>query len=624
MPKIHLLEKSVAELIAAGEVVERPASVIKEMVENSIDAGSKRITVEIQRGGITMMRITDDGCGINHEDVPLAFMRHATSKIKSADDLDAIFTLGFRGEALAATASVSKIEMLTKTAENEIGTHYCIDGGVETLYEQTGCPNGTTIVVNDLFYNTPARMKFLKKDVSEGNAVAAVMDRVALSHPEISFKLIRDGKMTLFTSGDGKLESVIYTVLGRDFAKSIINIETQNDGISVIGSICKPISCRQSRAWQFVFLNGRFVHSGTVTAAVEQAYKNSAMVGKFPAFVLNIGVPAETVDVNVHPAKTEIRFSDERRIFDAVYRSVKTALTSGDTRPVINPSGLGGGFAKMSATEYRQQTMSEINPKKTELFQPSVKVSEVVAKPQVVNRLHDINKPIFSREEKMVEFIKPTNTKTLNVDIEVDEEPKMPQTKPHTTQAEDFEVRLIGEAFRTYIIAEKGNSIFLIDKHAAHERLLFEALKQQQTVETQALLLPQRVNLSKEEYDAAIENLELLTKAGFEVEDFGNGTLILRAFPSALGNYDAVSAFGEAVASLTVRGSVEIEKIENLYHTIACKAATKAGYRSSDAELLKLAQRILENNDIMYCPHGRPVAFELKKNDLEKHFGRIQ
>ena len=646
MPRINLLDKSVAELIAAGEVVERPASVIKELVENSIDAGADRITVEIKRGGITMMRITDNGCGIAHEDVPLAFLRHATSKIKSADDLDAIFTLGFRGEALAATSSVAKIELLTKTAESDIGTHYCIEGGSETLYEEAGCPEGTTIIVNDLFYNTPARMKFLKKDVSEGNAVAAVIDRMALSHPEISFKLIRDGKQTLQTSGDGKLQSAVYAVLGRDFARAIIEAEGENGGVKVKGAVCKPVNCRNSRAWQFVFLNGRFVNSGTVTAAVEQAYKNSAMVGKFPAFVLNLTVPAQTVDVNVHPAKTQVRFSDEKRIFDAVYYTIKNALAKGDTRPVITPARPVGGFVNMTTEEYRQQVIKErTDPVKKEFPEAKPKTADAVANKEPV-RLNSDSTPFFFRED-VVQEIK-QQKKIVNVDIECEPEEVLPpkDIKEQKTEyeppkaeepikepehedelvpiVEEEPIRFIGEAFRTYIIVEKGNSVFLIDKHAAHERILFEQLKAGRTVEVQELLLPVRVTLGREEYDAAVSGMELLTAAGFDIEDFGNGTLLVRAVPAALGNADAAELITEAAGSLAVRGSVQIDRLDNLYHTIACKAATKAGYRSGDEELITLAKRVLDNKDIMYCPHGRPVAYELKKSDLEKQFGRIQ
>jgi len=651
MPRINLLDKSVAELIAAGEVVERPASVIKELVENSIDASADRITVEIMRGGVSLMRITDNGCGIAREDVPLAFMRHATSKIRAIDDLDAILTLGFRGEALAATSSVSRIELLTKTKEEPTGTHYCIEGGVETLYEEAGCPEGTTIVVTDLFYNTPARMKFLKKDVSEGNAVAAVMDRIALSHPEIAFKLIRDGKTTLTTSGDGKLESAVYSVLGRDFARSVINVNGKGSSVEVNGVVCKPVSCRQSRAWQFVFLNGRFVHSGTVSAAVEQAYKNSAMVGKFPAFVLNINVPAGIVDVNVHPAKTQVRFSDERIIFDAVYYAVKNALSQGDTRPAVTPSRpIGGGFAHMSTQEYRQHVMT-VDKKMTErpssaltekfLSNIAATPKEKVSQPQenTVSRLNDDDKLPFMRDD-VKEFIShtekiafdDTSNKSCNLNEDIncfescDAAPEKTSSVYETAEpmVESEPIRFIGEAFKTYIIVEKGDSVFLIDKHAAHERILYEKLKKEQTVEMQDLLIPEHVRLSREEYDIIVSNIDALQKVGFDAEDFGNGVLLIRAVPAALSAEDASAVLSEAAEALNGGGLLQLDTLDKIYHTVACKAATKAGYRSDEMELMTLAKRVLENKDIMYCPHGRPVAFELKRTDLEKQFGRIQ
>ena len=372
MPKINLLEKHVCELIAAGEVVERPASVIKELVENSIDAGATIITVEINNGGISYMRITDNGCGIQVSDVPLAFLRHATSKISQSDDLNAISTLGFRGEALAAVSSVARVEMLTKTKDEQTGTYYKIEGGVETENSPAGCPDGTTIIIKDLFYNTPARMKFLKKDVSEGNACANVIDRIALSHPEISFKLIRDGKQTLSTNGDGNIKNAVYSVLGRDFSNSLIDVNNQALGIGVSGLICKPFACKATRSGQYTFLNGRLVRSGTVVAAVEQAYKNSAMIGKFPSFVLFLTVPYDTVDVNVHPAKTEVRFSDEKRIFDSVYAAVKNALANGDTRPEVKAtSPVFNPFERKTTQEFKQTVISE---------QPAVKIPPVTTK----------------------------------------------------------------------------------------------------------------------------------------------------------------------------------------------------------------------------------------------------
>lgn len=633
MPKINLLPKEVAELIAAGEVVERPASVIKELVENSIDAGANSITVEIERGGISYLRITDNGCGIEHSDVPTAFLRHATSKIKADADLNAISTLGFRGEALAAISSVSKVEIFTKTKENELGTHYIIEGGEEKLYEDAGCPDGTTIIIRDIFYNTPARMKFLKKDVSEANAAAAVVDRIALSHPEIAFKFIRDGKQTLSTAGDGKTNGTVYSVLGREFAGTLIPVSGERERIAVSGLTCKPISCRPTRNYQFVFLNGRLVRSGTVTAAAEQAYKNSAMIGKFPGFVLYLTVPFDAVDVNVHPAKTEVRFSDERRIFDAVYSAVKNALTAGDTRPEVkfkepafNP------FQRLKTEEYRQQAIKEQtvaeraypreislhnNSNATTLRSPSrpafmdsfstVGEHGEKTEPIVPKKKEDI--PITPKPEVRVE---PTQRSEVSVDITKDVEDERP------------EIILIGEAFSTYIIVQMGDSVYMIDKHAAHERILFNELKSKQGVAVQALLTPVTAVLEREEYSAIIQNTDKLLKAGFEIEDFGNSSVRILSVPSTLTASDAESLISELAESLIKNHSADVEKLNDLYHTVACKAAIKAGSRTSPLEQQKLAERVLYSEDIMYCPHGRPVAFEIKRRELEKQFGRIQ
>ncbi len=632
MPKINLLPKGVAELIAAGEVVERPASVIKELVENSIDAGADNITVEIQHGGITYIRITDNGCGISHEDVPTAFLRHATSKIKIGGDLNAIATLGFRGEALAAVSSVSRAEMFTKPKDEQLGTHYIIEGGSETLYEEAGCPDGTTIIIRDIFYNTPARMKFLKKDVSEANAAAAVLDRIALSHPEIAFKLIRDGKQTLNTSGDGKINSAVYSVLGREFAGTLISVDGALDKITVSGLTCKPVSCRPTRNYQFVFLNGRLVRSGTVTAAAEQAYKNSAMVGKFPGFVLYLTVPFDTVDVNVHPAKTEVRFSDERRIFDAVYSAVKNALSKGDTRPEVKlktPSF--NPYERMKAEEFRQQAIEK--PTVAERIYTNNGPSH---KPENNLKLKNNNTPLFTENystvgkngekveplppEKFYEKLldeDPTQTKNLppekiSVDIVKEEEDEKP------------EIIIIGEAFSTYIIAQMGDSVFMIDKHAAHERILFNTLKKEQKIEVQRLLTPITVTLTREEYGAVTSNAEKLNAAGFETEDFGNCSVRVLSVPATLVSEDIRALISELAGSLIKTSLAETEKTENLYHTVACKAAIKAGSRTSPQEKQKLAERVLYSDDIMYCPHGRPVAFEIKKRELEKQFGRIQ
>lgn len=619
MPEIRVLPKEISELIAAGEVVERPASVIKELVENSIDAGADNITVEIQHGGITYMRITDNGCGIARNDVPTAFLRHATSKIKSSGDLNAIGTLGFRGEALAAVSSVAKVEMFTKPRENDLGTHYEIDGGQEKLCEEAGCPDGTTIVIRDIFYNTPARMKFLKKDVSEANAAAAVVERIALSHPEIAFKLIRDGKQSLMTPGDGKINTTVYSVLGREFAGTLMEVDGGLDGIGVKGLTCKPVSCRPTRNYQFVFLNGRLVRSGTVTAAVEQAYKNSAMIGKFPGFVLYLSVPLDTVDVNVHPAKTEVRFSDERRIFDAVYSSVRSALSKGDTRPevklkepVFNP------FERMSTAQYRQQPISKLTVAE-EIYKvkPSLHNTAETVTFRDANYNHDKTEKTVYVPEKVInppaaEPEKPIAPERVAVDImrEVEDE------KPPVT--------LIGEAFLTYIIVQMGESVFMIDKHAAHERILFNKLKKEQKTEMQALLTAVTVSLTREEYNAVISNTEKLSKAGFEVEDFGNSSVRVSAVPAALTKEDIPSVISELAGDLLKGKAPDAERLDDMYHTVACKAAIKAGSRTSPLEMQKLAERVLYSDDVMYCPHGRPVAFEIKRRELEKQFGRIQ
>lgn len=625
MPKINVLPKQVAELIAAGEVVERPASVIKELVENSIDAKASNIMVEIQHGGISYIRITDDGCGISSEDVPKAFLRHATSKIISDRDLNSISTLGFRGEALAAVSSVSRVELFTKPHGETLGTHYKIEGGTETLCEEAGCPDGTTIIIRDIFYNTPARMKFLKKDVSEANAAAAVVDRIALSHPEIAFKFIRDGKQTLNTSGDGKVNGTVYSVLGREFSGTLIPVKGTLDKIEVEGLTCKPVSCRPTRNYQFVFLNGRLVRSGTVTAAAEQAYKNSAMIGKFPGFVLYLTVPFDTVDVNVHPAKTEVRFSDERRIFDAVYSAVKNAIVSGDTRPEVKlkPPSF-NPFERLKKEEYTQQPIDK----------------PTIAEKIYGTGLHNNAKPVL-RDDSIPSFVNNYSTVGPRGEkVEATVQPQYPPTPVNTRETEikekiavDItkeegnekpEIILIGEAFSTYIIVQMGSSVFMIDKHAAHERIIFNDLKKHITPAPQALLTPVTLNLDPEEYGAVISNTALLKDAGFEVEDFGNSSVRVFTVPSSLTKEDVEGLLSELAENLLKKSVAEVERLEDIYHTVACRSAIKAGNKLSPLEMKKLAERVLYSDDIMYCPHGRPVAFEIKRRELEKQFGRIQ
>ncbi len=656
MADIRLLPKEIAELIAAGEVVERPASVIKELVENSIDAGADKITVEIQRGGISYMRVTDNGCGIKADQVRTAFLRHATSKITNAADLFKIATLGFRGEALASIGSVAKVEMLTKTADSLVGTRYVFEGGQEVEFEEVGCPDGTTIVIRDLFFNTPARMKFLKKDSSEATAVASVIDAIALSHPEVSVRFIKDSKAGIATSGDGKLSSAIYSVLGREFSSGLIPADSTTGGIRVSGMICKPVYCRPTRSGQYFFLNSRFIRSGVIAKALDQAYKNTIMVGKFPACVLNIEVSFNMVDVNVHPAKTEVRFSDEKAIFEAVYYAVKNALMQGDTRPQLElksktskpqPESV---FTRMTVDEYQKLSSSSksavkemYNIGKTSDTQKNdyVKSQPSQIRPSAV--LSDFSKPLISDstiylgaknngqekpvEEKPSVIIQQAEKKQNPIYEQIlstllDDETKY----ENATFVDDTEIefRYIGEAFRTYLIVQYKGSIWFIDKHAAHERLLYDELKSNGVTEVQALLSPVSVTLSREEYRAVCDNLDLLLKAGFEVEEFGTVSVLVRAVPASLVKTDVMFLMCDIAANLVKLGKAETDILDDLYHNIACRSAIKGGNLQSAAEMEEFARKIISNNDIMYCPHGRPVAFELKRSELERQFGRTK
>ncbi len=637
MPKINVLSKNVAELIAAGEVVERPASVVKELVENSIDAGASSITVEIKGGGILFLRITDNGCGIDKSDVPTAFLRHATSKIKSETDLNAIGTLGFRGEALCAIAGVSRVEMLTCTEDSLSGTRYVIEGGEELTFEEAGCPKGTTIIVRDIFYNIPARMKFLKKDVTEGNAVAAVMERIALSHPEISFRFIRDSKSVFVTKGDGNLKNAVYSVLGREFASSLIEVGGETDGIKVSGLISKPINCRTSRSGQFFFLNSRFVKSGTITAALEQAYKTTIMVGKFPCAVLNVSLPFGSVDVNVHPAKTEVRFSDERAVFNAVYYSVKNAITLSDTRPEasLKPSSV-QPFARMTAQEYRQTAAVNNTKAKPRSFEyvPPVKNSDTAIVLNDFVKAEQQTVKVEFPEAPKADFEKqlPKETQAENANSTVSSKVAEPALRDKAeekkeTPAEERPqkaVRYIGEALKTYIIAECENEVYLIDKHAAHERINYERLKATEEISVQALLTPVAVTLPIDDYILITDNAEKISAAGFEIEDFGNNSVLVTAIPQMLTGLDVQTLVVDLAESLNETKTAVLPVQERIFHTVACKAAIKAGYNTSDYELKKLAERVINDDSIMYCPHGRPVAIRLTKNEIEKQFGRIQ
>ncbi len=636
MAEIKVLPKSVAELIAAGEVVERPASVIKELVENSIDAGATLITVEIQNGGVTFMRVTDNGCGIERNQVATAFLRHATSKVSTENDLNSIATLGFRGEALAAISSVSRIEMLTKTKSDDTGTVYRCEGGNGIETDDAGCPDGTTIIVRDLFFNTPARMKFLKKDVTEGNAVAALLEHIALSHPEVSVKFIRDGKSIFTSSGDGKLMSAVYAVLGREFAATLVPLEGEMGGIKVSGYVSVPTACRPKRNAQFVFLNGRYVRSVTVSTALETAYKNSVMVGKYPAAVLHLTVPYGAVDINVHPAKTEVRFSDDRRIFDCVMYSVKNALLNGDRRPEMKLPQKSPQI-RMSADEYRQTVIPEIKKAKAnplDTYEKMIKNAVQHEKPifnqgNAYNGIKVPNVPVVpsvseTDESKPAEV--PIRQEQI-IDL-IEDIPKIPEVEKEVIEEVEtslpMEIEYIGEVFATYIIVRRGESLFLIDKHAAHERMLFNNLKRSDGNTPQLLLTPKKITLNRDDLSVVCDNLDLFSKAGFEIEPFSDNAVIVRAMPSVLSGDDVSAVIFEAAASLGSKRTIELDKLERLYETMSCRAAVKAGNLSSPEELKKLAQTVLLSKEIMYCPHGRPVAIELSRREIEKQFGRLQ
>lgn len=710
MGVINVLDKHVAELIAAGEVVERPASVIKELVENSIDAGAKHITVEIKNGGTTFMRVADDGCGIFRDDIKVAFLRHATSKVKVESDLDSISTLGFRGEALASICAVSRLQLITRNVNEEIGTSYEIDGGEEQSFDDAGCPVGTTFVIRDLFYNIPARAKFLKKDVSEGNAVSNIIDKTALSHPEIAFTYIKDGKQVLRTFGDGKLISAIYSVFGKDFANGLIPVEYQLDAIKVYGYISKPEHSRPNRNMQNFFINGRYIKTRTAMVALEEAFKGSIMVGKFPSCVLNINLPCEIIDVNVHPSKLEVRFINERPVFDAIYHAVKSSLMKYDSRKKasfkketafnevqnkFNPFNNAPAILNKPVSNASEQKLIQepkrFVPQKTEKqkneaaepdalqaksddFNPfsdvafnDVKIGEnkpAVSVPESIDdiKVADVTNPfnIFSRQainnSKEEKSFKPTvksetvqtshlaldkykksdNTEKISeknsiskpkeVDVIVSEESIEKSKEPVLVNNSRTSIRYIGEAFSTYIIAEKNNKeIILIDKHAAHERIIYEKLKSERTADNRQILLsPVAVSLGKTEYDAAINNLNMFADCGFEVEDFGNSTVIVRCSPQYIPAAEISDCITE-MADYIAQGKNDIftEKMEWFYCNVACRSAIKAGNKSTPEELIGIVKHLEEHPEIKYCPHGRPICIVLTKGEIEKQFGRV-
>lgn len=624
MPEINILPKEIYQLIAAGEVVERPSSIVKEMIENSIDANAKNITVEIQNGGSTYVRITDDGCGIERSQVKKVFIPHATSKISAKEDLDAIGTLGFRGEAMASIGAVAKVELLTKGENENIGTRYEIVGGEEISLDDAGCPKGTTIVVRDIFFNTPARMKFLKKDVTEGNSVAGVVDRMAISHPDISFRFIRDGKQTLITSGNGDLKSAIYSVFGKEVSEGLIPVDYSYENMRVSGFVSKPTASRKSRAMQFFFINERLVKSATAMAALEQAYKNSIMVGRFPMCVLNVEINPTQVDVNVHPAKIEVRFANEKPIFDLIYYGVKTVVEAdrsvkeADFSPTLEEI-----YSSVNLPKQKEQTYSarlDFFKKKEE---PPVQQTFRSMTSGEFNQSFNSSRQAYEKEE-----IKAEEKKTFNnIDIEYEEKETAPEiTEKVTVSDEDAKesFTLIGEAFKTYLIVEIGKELYFIDKHAAHERMNFEKFKAQETVETQILLSPQAVNLTKEEFSAFSENIDLVRKCGFEVEEFGESSVIVRAVPSLVGDSDVKDLILEIAQKLLEhKTDIVPDKIDWIYHSASCRGAVKAGDYTSREEQELFVKRLLSMPEIRFCPHGRPVFIKISKYDIEKQFGRV-
>ncbi len=656
MSKIKVLPKEIAELIAAGEVVERPASVIKELMENAIDAGSSSVTVEIKNGGITYIRVTDNGCGISREDIRNAFISHATSKISTRDDLYAIGTLGFRGEALASIAAVSNVEVLTRTPEEETGTRYCISAGEETLVDDAGCPLGTTIVVRDLFFNTPARMKFLKRDVSEANAVAGIVDKIALSNPDVSIRFIREGKSALFTSGSGDLKTAAYEIFGKDFADGLIEADYSFESVKISGLVSKPTKSRPNRNMQFFFVNGRLVKSGTASAALSEAYKNSIMVGKFPYCVLNITTAPGLVDVNVHPAKIEVRFANERTVFSAVYYAAKNALEHRDEAPKVTiprtaqtelfepvrpkteqmrlPEKQPDFWNRMSSSEYRSAQQPE-----RPTYQQSAAREDIitVASPDKKPETAD-SEPSTIQHFLDAQRAKKEETAVIEADIRPELSEKaatLPDEKPEETaraldtavdeKPAELPVTVIGEAFKTYIIVQQGESIFLVDKHAAHERMLFnELVKNDSKRSTQMLLTPITVTLSKEEYSSVLDNLDMLMQAGFAVEDFGYSVVIVRECPMEISADEVADVVAELAGYLVEnRQKLISEKKEWLFSLMACKAAIKGGMYTTEYERELFIKRLFASPEIRYCPHGRPVMIEITRRELEKNFGRV-
>ena len=640
MPNIQVLDPHVADLIAAGEVVERPASVAKELMENAIDAGASTVTVEISHGGLTFLRVTDDGKGIPAGELKTAFLRHATSKLRTEYDLEAIGTLGFRGEALAAISAVSRIEVLTRTADTDLGASLALEGGVSGPVEEAGCPLGTTLVVRDLFFNTPARLKFMKKDAAEGAAVFAVVQRVALSHPEVSVKFIRDGKQELLTPGDGQLKSAVYAVLGRELALGFREVRSAGEEFSVEGFTSMPACCRASRSWQFFFVNGRQVKSPLMAAALEEAYKNQKMVGKFPGCVLHLRTKLSAVDVNVHPAKTEVKFGAERAVFSAVYHAVLSALERDPSHPpaVLKNTEIAGVRGQDTVTGNQLRIDAPPVPpfgtggrkadRAVPLRQPAAdnfpKGEARVSLPPVV-RVHDSSyAPPKPAEPVDTPPAAPRPAAPPRREPVETPPPLREEAPPQAVREEVPELpwRLAGEVLNTYIIVERGDTVYLIDKHAAHERMNFDRMKAAgYDPMSQALLTPAICRLTPDQREVLLAHRALLEEFGFEVDELGTD-LAVRQAPFDVDVEEIPAALEELAVRLLTAGSADpVSARDELLYTMACKAAIKGGWHSAPQELERVAGAVM-SGQVKYCPHGRPVAITLTRKELEKQFKR--
>lgn len=679
MPQIQQLPPHLADLIAAGEVVERPASVCKELLENALDAGASAISTELERGGLTYIRITDNGCGIAPEQLPTAFLRHATSKLRRPEDLAAIGTLGFRGEALAAIAAVSRVDIFSRQTGADCGAMLHLEGGVPEAVTEAGCPDGTTVCIRDLFYNTPARMKFMKKDTAEGAAAAGVVTHLALSHPDVSFKLLRDGQEILHTPGDGQLLSAIYAALGRDFANSLLPVSGSGGAVRVDGFITKPLAGHGTRGRQLFFVNGRFVKSQLLAAAVEEAYRNRLLKGRFPGCVLHITLPVNEVDVNVHPAKTVVKFLSDKTVFDAVHYTVKDAL---DREGQSAPAEKKPFYQTMTAREFRETapapqgvklpfvsgrpvgsagadrpTVNRFAPAAPTVQTPRETVQPAAAPQGDVWQVRDAapeagkDFTVPSGREGVVYRITPPDApedsparEQAAAETETVPAAAMPEAAgsndttlsapeaapiqqelemPETADSGETPWRIAGEVLKTYIICEDGEqNVWLIDKHAAHERIRFDALKADPVPPmAQQLLTPAAVTLTAEEYGAVLESLDVLAGYGFLCEDFGDGAVLVREIPDYIRAEDAAATLEELARKLLLQRADPAGARDELLHTMACKSAIKAGMTTDAAELAALVRQV-QSGAVRYCPHGRPVAVQLRKYEVEKMFKR--